>query len=121
MTGDLAHKAIFPALYALVKSGALQVPIVGVASPKWTVEQLRARVENSIKQSPGGIDDKDALRRLDELIVYVNGDYNDQATFGRSSRRSATPNARPPPRHAPALFETVINGLKAGAWPRTRG
>ena len=25
VTGDLAHKAIFPALYALVKSGALHV------------------------------------------------------------------------------------------------
>ena len=36
VTGDLAHKAIFPALYALVKSGALQVPVVGVASPKWS-------------------------------------------------------------------------------------
>ena len=30
-TGDLAHKKIFPALYELVKGGALDVPVVGVA------------------------------------------------------------------------------------------
>src|SRR5208282_6204481 len=83
VTGDLAHKAIFPALYAMVKSGALRVPVVGVASPRWSLEQLRARVQNSIQQSPGGIDDKDAMRRLDELIRYVSGDYNDVATFAK--------------------------------------
>ena len=32
VTGDLAYKMIFPALYALAKSGALDVPVVGVAS-----------------------------------------------------------------------------------------
>ena len=32
---------------------------------------------DSIKRSPGGIDDTDALRRLDKLIGYVSGDYND--------------------------------------------
>lgn len=30
-TGDLAHKKIFPALYQMVKRGALTVPVVGVA------------------------------------------------------------------------------------------
>ena len=113
VTGDLAHKAIFPALYALVKSGALQVPIVGVASLKWSVEQLRARMEDSVKQSTG-IDDKDAMRRLDELTSYVSGDYNDQATF--ASIKQALGGAQRPPHYLaipPALFETVINGLKA--------
>jgi glucose-6-phosphate 1-dehydrogenase len=30
-TGDLAHKQIFPALYAMVKGGTLDVPVIGVA------------------------------------------------------------------------------------------
>jgi glucose-6-phosphate 1-dehydrogenase len=114
VTGDLAHKAIFPALYALVKSGALQTPVVGVASPRWTLEQLRARVENSIQQSPGGIDDQDAMRRLDGLIVYVSGDYNDPKTF--ASIKMALGDAKRPAHYLaipPALFETVIKGLKA--------
>jgi glucose-6-phosphate 1-dehydrogenase len=114
VTGDLAHKSIFPALYALVKSGALRVPVVGVASPKWSVEQLRARVENSIQQSPGGIDDKVAMRRLDELICYVSGDYNSLATF--ASIKKALGGAERPAHYLaipPALFEAVIKGLKA--------
>ena len=32
VTGDLAHKMIFPALYAMAKRGVLNVPVVGVAS-----------------------------------------------------------------------------------------
>ncbi len=31
VTGDLAHKMIFPALYAMEKRGVLEVPVVGVA------------------------------------------------------------------------------------------
>ena len=34
VTGDLAHKMIFPALYAMAKRGALKVPVIGVASPE---------------------------------------------------------------------------------------
>jgi len=113
VTGDLAHKAIFPALYALVKSGALRVPIVGVASPKWTLEQLRGRMEDSIEQS-GGIDDQSAMRRLDSLISYVSGDYKDSTTF--AAIKQALGGAERPAHYLaipPALFETVINGLKA--------
>ena len=39
VTGDLAHKMIFPALYALAKRGDLKVPVIGVASPKWSLAQ----------------------------------------------------------------------------------
>ena len=40
VTGDLAHKMIFPALYAMVKRGDLKVPVIGVALPKWSLERL---------------------------------------------------------------------------------
>ena len=40
VTGDLAHKMIFPALYAMVKRGTLKVPVIGVAFPKWSIERL---------------------------------------------------------------------------------
>ncbi|MEO8166679.1 MAG: glucose-6-phosphate dehydrogenase, partial [bacterium] len=39
VTGDLAHKMIFPALYAMAKRGTLKVPIIGVASQKWSPKQ----------------------------------------------------------------------------------
>ena len=34
VTGDLAHKMTFPALYAMEKRGALTVPVIGVALPE---------------------------------------------------------------------------------------
>ena len=64
VTGDLAHKMIFPALYAMAKRGALNVPVIGVASPKWSLADLHNRVKDSIKRS-GGIDDQRALDHLD--------------------------------------------------------
>jgi len=49
VTGDLAHKMIFPALYAMVKRGTLKVPIIGVALPKWSLARLHKRVSDSIE------------------------------------------------------------------------
>jgi len=60
VTGDLAHKMIFPALYAMAKRGALKVPVIGVASSKWSLARLRRRATDSIKRS-GGIDNRRAL------------------------------------------------------------
>src|SRR5580698_4038811 len=53
VTGDLAHKMIFPALYAMVKRGDLKVPVIGVAFPKWSLAQLHKRVTDSLKRSGG--------------------------------------------------------------------
>ena len=50
VTGDLAHKKIFPALYAMAKRGVLNVPVVGVASSKWSLAQLRKRAEGQHKE-----------------------------------------------------------------------
>ena len=113
VTGDLAHKMIFPALYAMAKRGSLEVPVVGVAFPKWSLERLRKRVTDSLKRS-GGIDNQRALHHLLSLLRYVSGDYHDPATFTAikkelgSARRPAHYLAIPP-----SLFETVIKGLGA--------
>jgi glucose-6-phosphate 1-dehydrogenase len=112
-TGDLAHKMIFPALYAMAKRGVLTVPVIGVAFPKWSLERLRKRVKDSIKRS-GGVDDKRALRHLLSLFSYIGGDYKAPATFTAikkelgSARRPAHYLAIPP-----SLFKTVIKGLGA--------
>ena len=49
-TGDLATKQIFPALYRMVKTGALTVPVIGVASTSLSLEQMQQRVRDSIEQ-----------------------------------------------------------------------
>jgi glucose-6-phosphate 1-dehydrogenase len=113
VTGDLAHKMIFPALYAMARRGALNVPVVGVASSKWSLAQLRKRATDSIKQA-GKIEDRDALAHLLSLFRYVSGDYKDPATF--STLKQALAGARRPAHYLaipPALFETVIRGLGA--------
>ncbi len=113
VTGDLAHKLIFPALYAMTKRGTLNVPVIGVAFPKWSLAQLHKRVTDSIKRS-GGIDNQRALEHLLSLLKYVNGDYQDPCTFG--AIKEALGSARRPAHYLaipPSLFETVIKGLGA--------
>jgi glucose-6-phosphate 1-dehydrogenase len=115
VTGDLAHKMTFPALYAMVKRGTLTVPVLGVAFPKWSLERLHKRVTDSIERS-GGIDNRRALKHLLSLFKYVSGDYKDPATF--TAIKKELGNARRPAHYLaipPSLFETVIQGLgKAG-------
>jgi glucose-6-phosphate 1-dehydrogenase len=111
VTGDLAHKMTFPALYAMAKRGTLKVPVIGVAFPKWSLARLRKRVTDSIKRS-GGIDNQRALHHLLSQFQYVNGDYNDPDTF--TAIKKALGNARRPAHYLaipPSLFETVIKGL----------
>jgi glucose-6-phosphate 1-dehydrogenase len=113
VTGDLAHKMIFPALYAMAKRGVLNVPVVGVASSPWSLAQLRKRAADGIRKA-GRIDDARTLRHLLSLLRYVDGDYNDPATF--RALKQALGDARRPAHYLaipPSLFATVITGLGA--------
>ena len=49
-TGDLAYKKIFPALQAFVQKRGLNVPIIGVETAGWNLNQLKARAEESLKK-----------------------------------------------------------------------
>ena len=113
VTGDLCHKMIFPALYAMARRGVLKVPVVGIAAPQWSATQLRKQAKDSITQA-GRIDDRKALDHLLSLLRYVGGDYNDPATF--RALKQALGDARRPAHYLaipPALFATVIKGLGA--------
>jgi glucose-6-phosphate 1-dehydrogenase len=110
-TGDLAHKMIFPALYRMAKRQALDVPVVGVASSPWTLEQLEARARDGIEQA-GGVDDEDAFQHLVGLMAYVDGDYKDKATY--AGIKKALKGATRPANYLaipPSLFPTVVEGL----------
>jgi glucose-6-phosphate 1-dehydrogenase len=113
ITGDLAHKMIFPALYAMAKQGNLDVPVIGVASSQWSLAQLRQRVTDSLQRF-GAVDDRRALEHLLSLLRYVAGDYNDAGTFEALKR--ALGEAKRPAHYLaipPSLFATVIQGLGA--------
>ena len=112
-TGDLASKKIFPSLYAMVKRGALTVPVIGVAASKWSAEQVHRHVRDSIEHE-SKIDDQIAFDRLVSQLRYVSGDYKDPATF--KSLKTALGAAQRPAHYLaipPSLFATVITSLGA--------
>jgi glucose-6-phosphate 1-dehydrogenase len=114
-TGDLAYKKIFPALQAMVKRGALTVPVIGVAKAGWNLDQLKARAKDSLEQH-GGIDAA-AWEKLSALLRYVDGDYADPATF--EAVRKELGSAEHPAHYLaipPSLFEEVVDQLvKSGS------
>src|SRR5258708_6864358 len=77
-TGDLAYKQIFPALQRLAKRGELNMPVIGVAKSGWTLDQLKQRAQESVKQG-GGLD-PEAFAKLTGVLNYIDGDYTDPAT-----------------------------------------
>ena len=84
-TGDLAFKKIFPALQHMVKSGVLDVPVIGVAREGWSLEQLQARARDSVTAHGGGVDPV-AFAKLMKLMRYVEGEYTADRTFDALQR-----------------------------------
>jgi len=113
VTGDLAYKMIFPALYALAGQGHLNMPVIGVAKSGWTLARLKRRIKDSVRRV-GKIEHPKALAQLLSSIRYVDGDYKDPATF--AALKKALGRARRPAHYLaipPALFSTVIESLGA--------
>ncbi|HYV03486.1 MAG TPA: glucose-6-phosphate dehydrogenase [Blastocatellia bacterium] len=109
-TGDLAYKKIFPALQGMVKRGHLSVPVIGVAKAGWNLEQFRARALDSLEKH-GGVDQV-AFEKLRGLLRYVDGDYQDRATF--EALRKEMDGAKHPAHYLaipPLLFGAVVEQL----------
>ncbi len=119
ITGDLARKKLFSALYRLEADGQLECPVVGVASSNWTVEELQFNAREALEEAGTQIDDA-VWKRLASRLDYVSGDYREADTFERVAARIDGTDcpvcylAIPP-----FLFPTVIEGL--GATELNRG
>src|SRR5271157_2548927 len=113
-TGDLAYKKIFPALQAMIRRGTLNVPVIGVAKAGGSLDQFKARAKDSLEKH-GGLDPA-AFGQLSSLLRYVDGDYNDAATFQALRRELGS--AKHPAHYLaipPAAFAIVVEQLaKAG-------
>jgi glucose-6-phosphate 1-dehydrogenase len=114
ITGDLAKKMTFRALYRLEARGKLDCPIVGVAIDDWSLDQLLDHAKEAIAASVED-PDEDVFSRLAARISYVQGDYADADTFKRVGEAIAG-KERPVfyLEVPPSLFATVVHGL-AGA------
>jgi len=123
-TGDLAYKKIFPALYAMTRRGHLGIPVIGVASSSWSVEDLRKRAHDSIEEHGGGVDDKNAFEKLSQSMSYVDGDYRDSNTYTSIGSALHDVKSKRPSHYLaipPSLFPTVVEGLgKAGCAQHAR-
>ncbi|MFZ5960676.1 glucose-6-phosphate dehydrogenase [Pseudomonas knackmussii] len=110
--GDLAHKKVFPALQALVRSGELDMPVICVARAGWTSEQLQDWVRASLEEH-GGVD-PDAFVHLCSRLHYVDGGYDDPQTYLRL-KQALGGVARPLYYLAipPSLFDGVARALAA--------
>ena len=79
-TGDLAKLETFPALVGLVDRGVLHVPVIGVAKSGWGLAQFRDYAAASLKLN--GMDPASpAATRMLNLLRYVDGDLDDDATY----------------------------------------
>jgi len=80
ITGDLARKMTFRALYRLERRELLEFPIIGVAGTEITTTQLVKLAREAIVDSGEKLDDA-VFDRLARRMSYVSGDTMDGALY----------------------------------------
>ena len=115
ITGDLAKKMTFQALYRLEGRGLLNVPVIGVAVDDWTVDELRDHARESIADCGEQIDEQ-VFGQFAARLSYISGDFGDSGTYQRlAGALKDLPNPTFYLEIPPSLFATVVEGLsKAG-------
>ncbi len=113
ITGDLAYRKLFPALYHLSARRVLDGrPIIGVAGSDLSDDDIRQRARDSV--AAAGITDVDqaALTRLLDSLGYVSGNYQDPKTFERLAEHlKGTEHPMFYLAIPPSLFDDVASGL----------
>jgi glucose-6-phosphate 1-dehydrogenase len=118
ITGDLARKKLFPALYELEARRTLTVPIIGVARSAWSDDDLRDYARESIEKRDEPADSV-VLSRLTQRLHMVSGEYGAEETFAKlaellgDAERPVFYLAIPP-----SLFDIVTRGLAAAGLNR---
>lgn len=113
ITGDLARKMTFPALYRLERRGLLTCPVVGVASRALTTDELVQRARQAVEESVEGFEDA-VFARLARRLTYQAGDVTDAQLYKSltvhlsGARRPLYYLAMPP-----SLFAPIVERLDA--------
>ena len=119
ITGDLSRRKLFSALYDLTAADRLDMPVIGVASRAWDDETLRRQAWAALEESGRSIDGQ-VFERLASNLTYVQGNYQDPATFKRiaerANGRTCTVSYLAIP---PGLFNEVVEGLASVGLNRT--
>ena len=111
-TGDLAHKKILPAVYAMQRDERAGMPIIGVASSDLTDDELRQRAHDAVVEAVGDDFDQALWDELAPRLSYVSGDYREAGTYEMIADRLKGVE-RPLYYLAipPAMFDEVVQGL----------
>ena len=108
ITGDLARKKTFRALYRLERRDLVDCPVVGVASQEIPAENWWGRPQAILDSGEEFDDDLRPLRRPDS---YVPGDVTDSACTASSPQRWPQPEAAVLPGGPPWLFGPIVEHL----------
>jgi len=121
ITGDLARKMTFQALYRLENRGLLQCPVLGVAGDDIAKEELVNRARKAIAGAGEKIDDE-VFDRFAHRLSYLHGDVTEPALYDALAEQIG------PNREClyylempPSLFAPIVENLgKAGLLKRSR-
>ena len=109
-SGDLARKMTFPSLYRLAARGALDVPVIGVASTEWDDDAMRTHAKDAIRDAGISLDEA-VFAKFAGRMRYLCGDYTDPALFRALGAALSGVGARRPLFYLeipPSLFEKVV-------------
>jgi glucose-6-phosphate 1-dehydrogenase len=120
ITGDLARKMTFQALYRLEHRGLLQCAVLGVASDDITKEELVNRARKAIADAGEKIDDT-VFDQLAHRLSYLHGDVTAPALYDALARRVGSKRCLYYLEMPPSLFAPIVESLaKAGLLERSR-
>lgn len=111
ITGDLARKMTFRALYRLERNDKLNHPIIGVASDDISTEQLVERARDAITGGDEEFDDA-VFKRLADRFSYLHGDVTDAGLYTQLAKKIGR-DARPLfyLEMPPSLFAPIVENL----------
>jgi glucose-6-phosphate 1-dehydrogenase len=110
ITGDLAKKMTYQALYQMEADKQLSCPIIGVAVEDWSIEQLLDAMRAALV-SNGDFNNK-VFERLAQRVSYIHGDFNDSSTYAALATQLSS--AKHPLYYLeipPFLFAPVVTAL----------
>jgi glucose-6-phosphate 1-dehydrogenase len=120
-TGDLARRKLLPALYNLAHDGALpeRFHLIGVARKEKAHEHYRAECEQAIRAFSRRAPDEHVLKALLAEVRYVQGTFDDGATYEAVSELLDDFDEQAPERMhrafylstAPAFFGLIVGQL----------
>ncbi|HTU14287.1 MAG TPA: glucose-6-phosphate dehydrogenase [Solirubrobacterales bacterium] len=121
ITGDLARKMTFRALYRLEKRGKLDCPIIGVGRrTDWGHETMKQCAHESITNTLGSIDEE-VFKRLADRMRFVAGNFDESTTFEVLAEELSAYSKPlfylevPPPLFSPIISSLAAVGLTENA------